>query len=43
MLFHSIEFIFGFLPLTFLAFVLVHTIWGRQLTEERYELRLNPK
>ena len=20
-----------------------HTIWGRQLTEERYELRLNPK
>lgn len=30
MLFHSIEFIFGFLPLTFLAFVVVHSIWGRQ-------------
>jgi alginate O-acetyltransferase complex protein AlgI len=30
MLFHSPEFIFGFLPLCFLGFVGVHRLWGRQ-------------
>ena len=30
MLFHSPEFIFGFLPLCFLGFVGVHRLWGRE-------------
>ena len=30
MLFHSPAFIFGFLPLCFLSFVLVHRLWGWQ-------------
>ena len=30
MLFHSPEFIFGFLPLCFLGFVGVHRLWGSQ-------------